>query len=612
MFKNNYVWKDYLLKGILTFLFLIISYALLETWNTPAIGYEASIYQSTPWILWISITFSFIAGSVFIINSILKNDSELSFSRKYGFTLVFLSYAIVLSIFMIRGYYMWCIGGDPASHLGWIKEILTTGETPLSLFYPIVHIYISEWVYVSGLDIIILHKIVPFIFELIFILFMYILAKTIFSDRSVADIVFLISCCFVYSYYIRLTPNILANFLLPLVYYLLFRLIKERKAPFTIITVIFLILMPLFHTVATLIILFVFISIFMLIILVYVNDYHFKIINDINILKFHPIKFLFFILIIWWFFWLSLFSIFNHEILSLYKMISFEKDEVWLDSLKNTISATDMYGYNVLEQIIKNIWSQIILCILSLLSLPILLKKLLKDQESYFLVSLAIAFIGIFTLSGLLFLLQFDFTPQRLLFAISLFGTIFAAYFLHFFLKSNFLRLNFFYNLHIPAISVIIILFLLFIGSLFIVYPSPYILTTSWQTTHSEIQGLEYTFSYRDIFTPLTGINVAPGRMAYYMLNPIERKKQNLPRYLKKNILPYHFGYDGAQTLRDIYPNGTDFIIMEIDRSMYRDTLPDMEYLRYSSFEFYRLSMDPGVLLTYSNGGFDYYKVRSD
>ena len=60
---------------------------------------------------------------------------------------------------------MWCIGGDPASHLGWIKEILTTGETPLSLFYPIVHIYISEWVYVSGLDIIILHKIVPFIFE---------------------------------------------------------------------------------------------------------------------------------------------------------------------------------------------------------------------------------------------------------------------------------------------------------------------------------------------------------------------------------------------------------------------------------------------------------------
>ena len=74
-------------------------------------------------------------------------------------------------------------------------------------------------------------------------------------------------------------------------------------------------------------------------------------------------------MIIWWIFWISLFTVFNWQVISFYETITLEKDDMWLDALLDTTASA--YGYNVIEQVIRNLWGQIILCAISALSVTI-------------------------------------------------------------------------------------------------------------------------------------------------------------------------------------------------------------------------------------------------
>jgi hypothetical protein len=139
-------------KSLLIISFLFLTGALVITWNSPATGFEPSIYNSTPLVLWIALIFSVIAGLFIVISSASTSDSDPGNLRKYGFLLIFLCYAIGLSVFIIRGYYMWAITGDPATHIGYIGDILQTGYIAKILFYPAMHIFLSEICLVTGLS----------------------------------------------------------------------------------------------------------------------------------------------------------------------------------------------------------------------------------------------------------------------------------------------------------------------------------------------------------------------------------------------------------------------------------------------------------------------------
>jgi formate/nitrite transporter FocA (FNT family) len=153
MFSPSAIQRQRFQKVTLIFLFLLLSVALIITWNTPATGYESSIYRSTPLILWVSLIASVIVGIALVVVSIAKNELDRSSLWKIGFLLVFLCYTICLALFIIRGYYMWCMTGDPASHIGWIKETINTGHIAGGVIYPVIHIYLSlRSSFLTGLD----------------------------------------------------------------------------------------------------------------------------------------------------------------------------------------------------------------------------------------------------------------------------------------------------------------------------------------------------------------------------------------------------------------------------------------------------------------------------
>jgi hypothetical protein len=97
MFSSSAIRWQRFQKIVLIFLFTLLSVALIVTWNTPALGYETSIYRSTPLILWVSLIASVISGITIVVVSIAKSELDQTYLWKIGFLLVFLSYAVCLA-----------------------------------------------------------------------------------------------------------------------------------------------------------------------------------------------------------------------------------------------------------------------------------------------------------------------------------------------------------------------------------------------------------------------------------------------------------------------------------------------------------------------------------
>ena len=198
---------EHFLKLALALLFILLSIALILAWNTPATGYESSIYYSTPLILWWSIIASVIVGTSLVVFSITGDEYDKNKFWKIGLFLIVLSYVVCLGLFIIRGYFMWCMAGDPATHIGRITETIAQAYAPKTVIYPITHIFLSEISLVTNLNLFVLHKIVPLIFGVLCVVFIYIFSRYVTSNRIAPVLAVIISCTFIFGWYINLTPN---------------------------------------------------------------------------------------------------------------------------------------------------------------------------------------------------------------------------------------------------------------------------------------------------------------------------------------------------------------------------------------------------------------------
>lgn len=612
MFSPRAIQRQRFQKVVLIFLFLLLSVALIITWNSPATGYEASIYRSTPLILWVSLIASVIAGIALVVVSIAKNELERSSLWKIGFLLVFLCYTICLALFIIRGYYMWCMTGDPATHIGWIKETLNSGHAPAGVIYPILHIYLSETVLLTDLDLLILHKIVPVIFSALFIPYMYVFAKTIFSNTPAALLVGVISCSvFTTDFYLNLIPSGLSSLLLPLTLFVIFKYLHQGRFTWGVPLSVLLILHPVFHPVPTMFIGLVFLTLWIPLTIPAISRcVHEKriILPDLKSYRFIPLPFL--IMLTWFIFWISSFNMWDSTVKSIYQTIFWEGTPSEAAELLDTISYARGYGYSVIEIGIKQYGDVMILFALSVLAVFFLLRDLRHGRYNKSLLSLLGPFSVLSIVIPTLFLFNLPFNAFRFLHALKILMMILSAYAIYRILISK-------RDTPIQAGAIFAAIFaIVAISGLFLVgfldlYPSPYNLGTSYHTTHSEVVGMEHVYDHRDVTTPLFGITVAPGRFADALLTPEERSVQRLPAYLKEeDRAPWHFGYDNHSSLSLLYGKENDLVITPRDKVIYTDIFPDMAQHRFTTQDFARLKVDPGVDAVYSNGEFDFFKVN--
>ncbi|WP_346434748.1 hypothetical protein [uncultured Methanoculleus sp.] len=559
-----------------------------------------------------SLIASVISGITIVVVSIAKSELDQTYLWKIGFLLVFLSYAVCLALFIIRGYYMWCMTGDPASHIGWIKETINIGHVPTSIMYPITHIYLSELVFFTGLDLVVLHKIVPFIFGLLCILFMYVLAKASFSNYGDALLVGIISCCLTFGWYLNLTPNALSNMLIPFALFLIVKFLQKGEGTWAIPLSAIIILYPVFHVLPAIIL---GLSLLTLWIPAKLPE-AFQNLREkkVYILKYNGedlrLMVPFLLLLSWFIFWISSFQVFGHTIKDIYYTVALEEKETKGAALLDQISYAQGYGYSVIEQALKVYGAQIVLILLSLLALLLLWREFTTSDHNKFLFSFYGPFFAILFMMSIFFIFNLSFSPFRFIIYISMLGTLFAAYFLGYFLidrrsKNNSLLQNI--SLKVSCVTVVITL--LFLASMLSLYPSPYNLGTNYHTTQSEVMGMTFFYGHRDVNVPVTGITVAPGRFSHAFLTPKEQSVQRLPMYLEERAAPWHFGYDKYYTLSALYTDEIDMIITQRDRLLYVDVFPVMAKFRFTKQDFERLDSDINFL--YSNGGFDLRKVTT-
>ncbi len=614
MFSPSAIHGQGFQKVALIFLFSLLSVALIITWNTPATGYEASIYRSTPLLLWVSLISSVIAGITLVAVSIAKNELDQSYFWKIGFLLVFLSYTVCLALFIIRGYYMWCISGDPASHIGWIREMLNTGHTAsTSLIYPITHVYLSEIILITDLDLVFLHKIIPVIFSILFILYMYVFAETVFHNTAAALLVGIVSCTiFRTDFYLNLIPSGLSSLFLPLVLFVIFKCMYQRRFAWAVPRSILVILYPVFHPVSTM-----FIGLVLLTLWIphtipriarYIHERK-KTLSDLENYKFGLMP-PFLTLLIWFIFWISAFKIWDTTIKKIYQAIFGEGVPSEAMELMNSVSYAQEYGYSVTEIVIKQYGVLMILSALSILAVLLLLKNLHHGRYNESLLSLVGPFGALSIFIPVLLLFDLPFNAFRFLHALTILMVILSAYTLYTILiykrGTSLLRGTTF-----AAVFVAMIISGLFLGSMLNLYPSPYNFYVSYQNTHLEVTGMEYVYHHRNVTIPLTRITIDFRTFSNAILTPEERTLQHISRYSEdKDLVPWHFGYDTNSSLSLAYDKETDLVIIQKDRLLYTDNFPDMAKYRFTKQDFKQLEIDPGVDALYSNGEFDFFKIN--
>lgn len=614
MFSFSAIQKDRFLKVVLIFLFSLLSIALIITWNTPATGYEASIYRSTPLILWVSLISSVIVGITIVSLSITKNNFDYSYLWKIGFLIIFISYAVCVALFIIRGYYMWCLSGDPATHIGLIKETLTAGHVPASVIYPITHVYLSEIIFMTHLDLVILHKIIPVIFSILFIPYMFVLARTIFDNTATALIAGIISCSsFQTDFYLNMAPNSLSSLFIPLVLFVIFKCTHHRSFAWAVPLLIQVILYPVFHPVSTMFIALVFFTLWIphMVSGIAKSNHRRRIsLSDPEKYKFKFMQPLL-TLLVWFLFWISSFRIWNITIEKIYQSI-FEEDAISEGmQLLDKIDYAQEYGYSVTEVVVRQYGVSIILFCLSVLAVFLLLKNNRYGRYNESLLSLSGPFAALSIFIPLLFLFDLPFNAFRFIHALKILMIIFSAYAIYnalLYKRENSLL----YGKTFVAIIVAMILSGLFLGGLLNLYPSPYNLGISYHNTHSEVVGIKYVYDHRNVTIPLIGISIAPRRFADALLNFEERTNQHLPLYLgDKYRVPWHFGYDTNSSLSSAYGKETNLVIIPKDKVIYTEILPDMAKHRFNRQDFRNLEIDPGVDALYSNGELDFFKVNA-
>jgi len=595
-----------LFKAMLSILFVLLIIAVIVAYNAPSTGYEQSIYSGTPEIVWWLLGIVFAGGIAIILLTFYGEIFKYIQIRKCGIFLVYMAYAVCLALTIIRNYYMWNMGGDPASHIGSIKNIILYGHFDLNNFYPITHILTAQLINISGVDIIILHKLLPLIFGLISPPCYYLLAKKMFKDGRIAIIVALLSMTFFHHWYLDFTPNHLSNLFFPLFIFIFYSSVTRSSIQWHILAIIMVLLLPVFHPVPAFAMIIIIFSFWLYSILkTHESKVKKKELVGSEKLKYRVYSPLLLLSIVWSITWITSFYVWERTIKNIYILIS-EGAQTNLSRLTGQMDYAQFFGYDIIEYGFRMYGSFILLWILATVAIIIAYKydAIFLEKSIPFLISMLLIIFVIFVL----LISNVGFSPLRFLIYVTMILILLAGYLIYHFLKRAIDKPSL-KRISVICLTFVLICMLLIMGARCL-YPSKYILEYNFQTTEYEVYGFQWTLYDMESNFELSGISVAPGRLASILVDPSDRNAIKLPTYFEGSFMPpYHFGYDQNNTLAVSYLKNTYLVLSERDKQLYTTIFSKMESWRWNTTDFLHLNYDCNLNKIYSNGEFDTWLI---
>ncbi len=617
--------------AILSIILAIISIVIV--YNSPSAGYESSIYSSINQLLWFSIIALIIIGLIIVLIEIHKNEYLINKSWAIGFYLVFFAYVLSLSVFMIKGYYIWNMGGDSGTHIGYVKEIFNNGVFANELYYPILHIFLTEVTHVSNMDIIFLHKFIPYIFGVLFVPFVYILSRYILYNKGQAIIVSTLSCAFIFNSYLNLAPIIQSNMLFPIVLFTIFKYIINKKLSWGAISIILLLIYPPLHIIPTLVLILILITIG-------ITNQAFIYVNKLNIkspvrLEIVAIILLSIITIVW----ISSFNLWNDPISDIYeKVVDVESESSQMSqtsqlsqisTLSEKVSYASSLGYNPLEFAFKLYGGALIIMVGALIFAPIVFIDMYKNKKIYVFSSLYGPIVILSMLFISLYFFNMAFGPLRIIYYILLLCIVITGYGIWSVLR--YLKAKSWgWNSFVVIGLISLLLISIFVNGIFILYPSPYTGNTNYQTTHYDEKGMMWFLDKKSDHSITVNVySVGQSKRYNDLFIGPNKVKPGTKEYVYEAYAPYHFGYYtyndttkcndyniyslNTTIIRDVINLNSYYLITtEKDKTIYTDIFPKIAKYRFYPDDFELLEKDPLIDSVYSNGEFDVWALRNN
>jgi hypothetical protein len=586
--------------------------AIITVRNSPATGYEASIYTSTPLIYWISVALNAICGIGIIVREAYNGQYGKGNFWLVGFALLFLAFISLVVLWILRGYAYWG-NYDPLTHIGWTKYLLTNLATNPNDFYPITHIYLAQWHYVLNVDIAEIAKYLVLLFNLVYLSFVFLLARLIMSSKAgiIGGVVFiLLAGSAFFSDALYFVPNVLADLFLPFAVYLFARSSESGSYSWRILFFLVLLIYPPFHPVPSLALLLMMVTVSVPAVFQAILRRQ-SIRSNVGIFTFRPLELLFLIgWSVWWFYHTRVLIGTLEELQQYLSGVGINN----LMTLNQQIQHAQQYQYDVLALFLKVYGALVATVIISLTLLPMLVRKHSNQIEHKTLLSLYAPVAAIMLTMVPLYLVNISFSPARLLWYVLFFSGILAGAALYKLIA----QARAVYGNAVIGKVVAAFVFVLFVGafasSALQLYPSKYILVQNDQVTRTDLQGMKWFFASRDQNFELSTIGIYPLRFADFLLDTKTRDSQiNLQSVVldPQNALnlPWHFGYDQRSELKDWYTQDAYLLLDQADKALYQQVYPELQNIRFTPADFAKLDQDPSLSKLYSNGGLTVYYV---
>jgi len=612
--KNAMISQDRvaaLIKIVSVVCLIAIAYSIIVMHDAPAKGYEPSIYSSTPTIVWAIMFISVAWGIIVVVQQVYSGAYKTDNNWMIGYALIFITYAIMLCLYIIRGYGPTNIQGDGGSHISMIQQIMATGSVPATLIYPITHIYTAIFAMISSISVIGIYMFIPAAFYIFYIPLFYLFAREILPEKGQAIIASMASLAFLNgvmpfsSDHIFFLPNMLANAILPALLLVFYKFLKTSSLSWGLMLFAMLILYPAFHPLPTMIFMIIILALPIAYIAYRLWNRDFKFQNK-TMIAFNIAIFLF--AAVWFVQWISYY--WNDTVASFLSLI-FYGGSNYVALLDKDASNASTYGFgflNIIIEVVKMMGGALLFGAIALVGLPIIMKHVRKDSKVYNVLALysPVFFLGI--LMCVVYFSNFGFGPLRIVEYIGLFCTIIVAYLIYSLISRA--RGPGQTLAKFALIGAVIVLIAVFINGILGVYPSSYTLSSSVQTTQQELTGMGWLLNDGNPDLSITSLNLAPYRFADALVSPDLEKQWALSRFYPQDYpeilkVPYHFGYNNNSTIGDYFKINLYMIITQMDESTYKDIYPDMAKFRYEASDFDELESDPALNKVYSNSEFD-------
>lgn len=593
--------------AIASSIFLVLSLCIIIV--TPsASGYEISIYSAYPWYFWFFICSSISLGVISLIHRSFWPKDQSNWWKISVYTVVFANLIIIL-LPVFRGYYL-PNGGDLIIHLGYVKDITLNGNFGNENFYPLSHILAAILNFITGLDLVSIIKFLPPVFYILYMVSLYLLAKVLGGKTEHGILIMAFGSVPLFlSYNTSFLPMHFFVLLLPLIVMLLQKTAaSSNKAEYIAILVLILIAMPFLHPYESIFLVAIFL-IYAASILIY-RSLTKRMHHDDRLDK-HPLAMslisalLVSVVFVLWFYQFDLFMRiprFFHDLAT----YGFQGQSI-LGDISSQVQVADVTGLDLVGLMIRRHGPQLIFCLLSLLAILIIVRRVFRERASvnekdiffaltfsFFLLIFAVTIVGLnFGIGDSPRILNHAFFAAPILIGL----VFYSAYGEH--LGSKFWRLKIWLSLTAATIIVCVVL------GIFTVYSSPYTMSASTQVTRMQWNGLEWFF-HNKTDSPTIYLEEITRRAPVAIFGTELLSKQSVGSFF---IGEEHFGYDVSDTLGHLYSSPDIYIVIsERNRAIYTVLWPDTGH--YSLNDFERLKSDPTLSLVYYNGDLEIWVIH--